>query len=63
MKNPVIYGITLDSPDAVTEAWIEHCGSDAAEENVVMMNDFIRAIAGFSNDNRIVYDYDKMVEF
>lgn len=63
MKKPVICGIVLNEPSNIIDALIEHNGGDCtAAYGVHVFDDYAPAVAGFSETNDIVYDFDKMVQ-
>lgn len=62
MKKPIINGITISTSADVLEALSEQCGKEAVQ-GVCVFDDYATAVIGFTEDNRIAYSYDKMVEF
>lgn len=60
MKTPIINGIELNTVDDVFEALGEHAGSDF--ESTGVFDNLNPAIVGFSHDNRVIYDYKKIVQ-
>lgn len=63
MKIPVICGIALKEKDDVIEALALHNGGDhTATYGVCLFDDYAPAVAGFSEKNEVIYDYEKMVQ-
>lgn len=62
MKTPVIDGIELKTVEDVEKALIEHAGGEDEASGAGMFDDLCPAIVGFSHDNRVVYDYEKILE-
>lgn len=63
MKTPVIHGIELQTPDDVRAALIYHCGKDHTIMALAeIFNDYAGAVVGITDNNRVVYDYNKMVQ-
>lgn len=62
MKTPVINGIELNKVEDVFEALAIHAGGESESAGAGAFDDLSQAVVGFSNDNRIIYSYDKIVE-
>lgn len=60
MKIPVICGIALKEKDDVIEALTLHNGGDhTATYGVCLFDDYAPAVAGFSEKNEVIYDYER----
>lgn len=62
MKVPVMNGIALNTVKDVFDALAEHAGSEESLEETGIFDNLMPAIVGFSNDNRVIYDYNKILE-
>lgn len=63
MKLPVICGITLKEKGDVIEALaIHNDGDQTALYGVCLFDDYAPAVAGSSEKNEVVYDYEKMIQ-
>lgn len=62
MKTPVINGIALKTVKDVERALIEHAGSESDIEGAGIFDGLMPAVVGFTYDNRVIYDYEKILE-
>lgn len=64
MKKYEYRGIPITTKEDIFEALNEHCGGDMDEQKgIAVFDDMVPAFVGFTNDNRAVYDYGKMVQY
>lgn len=60
MKTPVMNGMELNTVEDVFEALTEHAGCECPGTGA--LDGLCGAVIGFSHDNRVVYDYEKILE-
>lgn len=63
VKTPVINAFVIEDKEHLEAALVEHAGGSTDEvEGVGLFDDLEPAFVGFTNNNRVVYSYDKIVE-
>lgn len=64
LRTPVINDVAIENPEDIVEALKAQCDNEEIINSTTIFNeDYLPAIAGITYDDRIVYDYVKMVLF
>lgn len=64
MKKYEYHGVMITTKEDIFESLNEHCSGDMDEQaGIAVFDDMVPAFIGFTNNNRDVYDYRKMVRY